>query len=332
MRKIDIELLAKQNVVGVGKGYDRETGKPCWVVMVEVKMLKNQLLPQDIVPEEFEGRRTHVVQVGRLYADAGKRRKKLDLARSDKWRPAPGGVSIGHKDITAGTLACVVYDRATRDPLILSNNHVLANSNAGLAGDAILQPGPYDKGTADDKIAELLRFIPINFSTLPDDDCPLAAGAEVFLNFIAKKLGSTWRMYRTKVFSAENTVDAALAYPGDLEALAPGILEILGFTHMAREDKVQIGEMLTKSGRTTAVTTGQVLTIETTVIVSYGDNKTATFVDQIVTGPMCQGGDSGSLVLDDRGNAVALLFAGSNEIMICSPIHYAMEGLEFEFS
>ncbi|NIU63493.1 MAG: hypothetical protein GWN66_23410, partial [Pseudomonas stutzeri] len=68
-----------------------------------------------------------------------------------KWRPAPGGVSIGHVDITAGTLGCLVV---RGDHIyILSNNHVLANSNEAEPGDAILQPGPHDGGTMDDQIA-----------------------------------------------------------------------------------------------------------------------------------------------------------------------------------
>lgn len=51
-------------------------------------------------------------------------------------RKAPGGVSVGHYKITAGTLGCL----ATRGRrlLILSNNHVLANSNNARTGDPIL--------------------------------------------------------------------------------------------------------------------------------------------------------------------------------------------------
>src|SRR3546814_8805883 len=47
---------------------------------------------------------------------------------------------------------------------ILSNNHVLANSNNATPGDAVLQPGPFDGGTDPaDRIASLSRFIPITF-------------------------------------------------------------------------------------------------------------------------------------------------------------------------
>lgn len=76
-------------------------------------------------------------------------------------RPAKGGCSIGHYNITAGTLGCLT--RRGDEELILSNNHVLANENKGSIGDLILQPGPYDGGTSGDKIAELSTFIQISF-------------------------------------------------------------------------------------------------------------------------------------------------------------------------
>src|SRR5438309_2051812 len=43
--------------------------------------------------------------------------------------------------------------------VVLSNNHILANSNAARIGDPILQPGPADAGTRDDTIATLERFV-----------------------------------------------------------------------------------------------------------------------------------------------------------------------------
>jgi len=71
-------------------------------------------------------------------------------------------VSVGHFNITAGTLDCRI--QIASDPggeYILSNNHVLADTNAGLKGDDIMEPGPYDGGTA--PIARLEDFEPIQF-------------------------------------------------------------------------------------------------------------------------------------------------------------------------
>lgn len=66
-----------------------------------------------------------------------------------RMRPAPGGISVGHYRITAGTLGCLATGlSAPRNSrlMILSNNHVLANSNNAAYGDCICQPGPYDGG------------------------------------------------------------------------------------------------------------------------------------------------------------------------------------------
>ena len=82
-------------------------------------------------------------------------------------RPAPGGVSVAHYKVTAGTLGCLAVGRSSpRNSrlLMLSNNHVIANSNNAAYGDCICQPGPYDGGTCPaDQIATLERFVPIQY-------------------------------------------------------------------------------------------------------------------------------------------------------------------------
>ncbi|MCI0435897.1 MAG: hypothetical protein L0271_19975, partial [Gemmatimonadetes bacterium] len=81
-----------------------------------------------------------------------------------KQRPAPNGFSIGHPAITAGTLGAKVVNPGGVT-FILSNNHVLANSNNAVIGDAALQPGPADGGiNPDDAIGTLAAFRPIDFS------------------------------------------------------------------------------------------------------------------------------------------------------------------------
>lgn len=46
--------------------------------------------------------------------------------RTERWRPAPMGVSIGHYKGSAGTAGCLVKDEKTGEILILSNAHVSA--------------------------------------------------------------------------------------------------------------------------------------------------------------------------------------------------------------
>ena len=318
-------LLTKPNVVGVGVGFKESQGKTtdeiCVKVLVEKKLAPAALKADALIPKALDNIRTDVIQVGQLRA--------LQLP-TDRWRPAPGGVSIGHYQITAGTLGCVVRDRDTGERLILSNNHVLANSNDANIGDAILQPGPYDGGkVASDTIATLLRFIPIQYTTSPGE-CSIANLYVMLGNMVAIALGSSHRLEMTKVQAqAVNKIDAALARP----TKASDVLdEIRNIGTISGVVEAELGMPLRKSGRTTDFTTDQVRVLDATVTVGYGEGQTASFENQIVAGAMSQGGDSGSLVVHgDTLDAVGLLFAGSDQSTIMSPIQTVLDLLNVTF-
>ena len=162
------EFLAKKNVVGVGIGYKtvrgKQTDSPAVVALVRTKEALPNLRSEDRIPQFAKGlRHTDVMEVGDIKA----------LSYTNKERPAPGGVSIGHYKITAGTLGSLVRDKNTGQVLILSNNHVLANSNDATLGDPILQPGPIDGGKLGrDEIGTLKDYIPIDFN-LSGGSCPI---------------------------------------------------------------------------------------------------------------------------------------------------------------
>jgi hypothetical protein len=83
----------------------------------------------------------------------------------------PHESKVGHKDLTAGTIGCHVQE------FILSNNHILANTNLGLPSDLVAQPGPYDGGVLpNDGIAALAQFEPIVFSTTASNIMDTAEG------------------------------------------------------------------------------------------------------------------------------------------------------------
>jgi len=314
-------LLSRKNVVACGVGFKetegRMTDEPCVVVSVTKKMPEAQLSPADIVPKKLGEVKTDVVETGVIRALQG---------HTGRWRPAPGGVSIGHVDITAGTLGCLV----TREDqlFILSNNHVLANSNAAQRGDPIVQPGRYDGGTLNDRIAILEDFVPINFGTSPPT-CSIATGVESLLNWLAKLLGSSHRMVAYREVPERNRVDAAIARPLSNDLVEKSILEI-GVPKGVRE--ATLGTRVKKSGRTTGFTTGRIIQIDVTSRISYGEGRVAIFEDQLMAGAMSQGGDSGSAVLDEEGYVVGLLFAGSNVTTLINPIQFVLEALNVEIA
>jgi hypothetical protein len=167
------DLLSLPNVVGVGIGYKEKdgqnTGKVSLVVLVEKKLTRQRLAPEQLVPPIIEDVPTDVVESGKLEIDCfnfwyGKPQNRLV-----RLHPARPGISIGHYRVSAGTFGAVVYDRHSDEPLILSNNHVLANATDGkdglsAMGDPILQPGFRDGGQhPKDQIGTLLRYIPLTF-------------------------------------------------------------------------------------------------------------------------------------------------------------------------
>ncbi len=158
--RFEPQLLSKKNVVGVAVGFKESKGEKSGdlsvVVLVQQKQPLAALAVEDVIPSELDGMRTDVYEVGFL---------KAQLDPTQRIRPMPCGVSIGHYKITAGTFGVLVTDKTSGDRLILSNNHVLANSNLGQKGDAILQPGPIDGGqNPGDIVATLERFVTIHYT------------------------------------------------------------------------------------------------------------------------------------------------------------------------
>jgi hypothetical protein len=210
----------------------------------------------------------------------------------------------------------VVYDflpGATVDPpgpglgtpskfYILSNNHVLADSNRAQLGSAIVQPGTFDGGTNPaDRIATLSRFITIQFSP------------------------------QTPLDQQNNVVDCAL---GEVQFQDATREQYFSGAPRAwrRKANVAVGDLIKKTGRTTNISFGRIMAVDATVDVNYGTAGTARFKDQILTTNMSAGGDSGSLVTSLDNVAVGLLYAGSTQVTILNHIENVRALLRVEIS
>lgn len=319
IREVSRELLARRNVVATGVGYKVTGGKrtqaPCIICSVTRKLPASELVKADLIPATIRAVPTDVVETGPIRALQ---------PPTGRFRPAPGGVSIGHRDITAGTLGCLV--RKGSETFILSNNHVLANSNAAAIGDPILQPGPHDGGTmANDHIANLEAFVPISFvAPEPPSECGFARAVISLLNAGCRLIGSETRYRIVSIQQTPNLVDAAIARPLDPSDVKD---EILGIGVIQGTVQGALGMRIQKSGRTTGHTTGEILQVDVTVNVQYGAGQIAQFTDQLLAGAMSQGGDSGSAVLDEQRRLTGLLFAGSDSTTIINRIEHVFGAL-----
>jgi len=203
-------------------------------------------------------------------------------------------------DCCGGTLGALVEDQNS-SLYILSNNHVLAESDQARAGDTIVQPA------------------------LVDLNCNPQAGRTV---------GSL--RYVVPLKSGQTNVDAALAAAtpavdgtGAILQLGPSVNGVL----TAGAPAAGVGETLTagllnqlrvvKSGRTTGLTCSTVNTVNLSVQVDYYYDcaetqryTTKTYVNQIGMpgASFADSGDSGALVLDaSNAQPVGLFFASGSD-------------------
>lgn len=264
-------LLQRPDVIGVGLDYNKQTIR----IYVNNEDVTEELAD---IPPMMAGFPIEIVQSPTFRQLSG------GSYRTERYRPAVGGISASHPQVTAGTIGAIIVDQKTGNKLLLSNNHVFANSDAldnhrANMGDPIYQPGAYDGGTAADTIAVLYKWIPFE----PGDGL--------------------------------NIVDAALAMPLDQNEVSPYIL-INDY-----DDLIQVRGVRSVSGkinvkkysRTTNADRGVVVDWDFTVAVDYEDGRTHNFTDQILIQIETEGGDSGSILLDEDNYAVGLVFAGGTD-------------------
>jgi hypothetical protein len=214
--------------------------------------------------------------IGRVLALPGSAPAELQ----QKVRPLRPGLSLAHPSVTAGTLGGFV--RSGDRLAVVSNNHVLAASDAGALGDPVLQPGPADGGTAADRVAELSGFVPLRAD-------------------------------------APNLVDAAVAVlddgvDADPSAVPGGPLSDV----VVQASEIDPDEQVEKVGRPTGHTRGRISAVEVDGVVVQYDSGVRSFDDQIeiegLAGAFSAGGDSGSVIWRSADRApLGLLFAGSTQ-------------------
>jgi len=281
-------LLTRADVNAVSVGLRSvggvDTNEPCVTVWVDRKLPAAQLAPSRLLPAQLGSGaatiRLDVRESTRLAAPVAVASAHPAVGETaERLRPVEGGASGASFRFPVGTLTCVVSD-ATQPAtqFLLSCNHVLANVNAGVVGDPVLQPAFSDGGNAGDTVGWLARWMPISF-----------------------------------VASRPNLVDAALArVPGG--ACLPDVVLAGPVTGVRSAASLEPGEEVRKVGRSSGLSTQSVVGSDADVWVTYrtaAGLMSALFYNQILTTACAEYGDSGSPLLDAENRIVGMLFSGT---------------------
>ena len=170
VRQVADDYLDDDNINSVGVGYKETDGERTEELVLQFTV------GQKIAPEALEAAPTREIPKaieanGITFAtDVIERDFAPHLTeRRTRVNPMAPGVSIGHVNVSAGTLGCFVQENGSRDLRVLSNWHVL--DGGGSVGDAIAQPGRADDpSTAENLSGRLVRSF-VGF----EGDCAIAS-------------------------------------------------------------------------------------------------------------------------------------------------------------
>jgi hypothetical protein len=303
-------------VVGVGIGTKVINGidtlEDCVRVYVAQKAENtSQLAASEIVPEEIARVQTDVIGAGRTFATRPNiivQRRSLTSSATNGERPtAKPGSSIGPlvtdmpnvNQMLSGTLGAVLQD-VKGAKYALSANHVLSVNGRIKGAKPVHSPSPEDDlhppdGARDTVIA---RAEPIAV--------PL------------KRSGS----------GAGNRVDCAIVQlldNVDVDPTFPGGVSVTGIAAPER------GMSVMKYGKRTGWTSGRIIDVQADILMDYSFGN-FRFVDQILIEgandvPFAADGDSGSVILNEKRQAVGLLFGPVGLLTAACPMPAVIQEL-----
>jgi hypothetical protein len=290
--RVEAQFLGAPGVTGVDVGYKEVGGQATDQVAIRVHVAaKTDDIPADQrVPAEIEGVPTDVLE--RRYELQVLTQQVAEVspqADTTHYATLQGGVSMGpsrvvNGSIFAGTLGAIVIDSVSNQHAALTNFHVACVDSTFTIGDRMVQPSRIDTGVVPtDEFGSLAR------ETL---------SANVDGAVIAIDSGRASQCEIADIGAVRGTAAAAL------------------------------GMAVRKRGRTTLLTYGSVDGVSGSVTIDYGDgigsktltNQISIAADTTRNPLFSDHGDSGSVIVNDSGFVVGLLFAGSGTSTVANPI------------
>lgn len=278
---------------GQGRGERHENDEKAVIAFVVQKKAKSELDESQLLPREIDGWKVDVQEVGELGIEPITPQTPKDTGNINttaKHRPAPQGVSIGHPEITAGTDGFVAWDRVEKYGMVYAEPKGVTNNHVG-ANENDAEIG--------DNILQPGRYDGGNNS-----DRERIGELEGFV----------------PIEDNDNKVDVAW-YGIDgrkVHSYIPSIGVPTETAEVSQDDRVK------KFGRTTGLEKARVRSTDARVRVRYSSGV-KEFEDQVIADSFSAGGDSGSAVVNDSGQLVGLLFAGSSSITVFNKIENVLD-------
>lgn len=290
--RVEAQFLGAPGVTGIDVGYKEVGGQRTEQVAIRVHVAeKTDNIPDDQrVPAEIEGVVTDVLERRyELHVLTQQVTTVTPQADTTHYATLQGGISMGPSRtingfIFAGTLGAIVIDNATEQHAALTNFHVACVDNTFHIGDRMVQPSRIDTGVVPtDEFGSLLR------ETLSGD------------------------------------VDGAVI---SIDAGRSSLCQIVDIGLVRGTTAATLGMAVRKRGRTTLLTYGSVDGVSGSVNIDYGDgigvrtltNQISIATDTTRNPLFSDHGDSGSMIVNDSGFVVGLLFAGAGTSTLANPI------------
>jgi hypothetical protein len=319
------DLLKLRNVVGISEGNDAWNDDKTVTVFVKEKLpmdkinalIKDDNSPweeKDVIPKKVRGglftkKKTDVIEIGDVTTHLDRQ----------KYRPIMGGCEISPSgSLFVGTAGAIVkmktYNSGWRTLYLLDlyysflallNKHQLVTS---------------------DKYAIITNAHVTQDDVRTPKECVIVQPGVITTGAIGRAV------YTLPIVPGKNNeYDVSMVV---IDETLTGVLpqNIKVGTIVGARDGV-IGEAVTKYGRTTELTNGELLAKNTTINIDYGDPVgKVTFVGLDLYSAMSSKGDSGSVIVATKDNsAVSLLFAGSDTVTMGIPMVKIMNKLHFTF-
>lgn len=276
------------------------------------KDLINRLnLPKKIL-EEYENNETHIVLTPEIHYQNDKNfHENCTFKCSDKcqgfceeiyseskkkYSKLTGGISVYDMiyDNAFGTAGAFFKTIKDNSIYLLSNYHVLLGRK-GKIDDPISHPSKSDASSYGTKADEIGRIF--------------------------------WKKDIEK--NSFNLIDVAIAKINT--GVSVDIGKYTRCRHIQYKDlgTAKVGQNVRKCGKTTGLTYGEIRSINCTVNISREKKELDIYRKQILTTKMTEDGDSGSVLVNDEGTVIGLLFGGNNiDLSVANHIPLIIEAIK----